>query len=204
MLDLLHDGRPTGSLAEIHKQHQEVHAHIKEAGQIFQLKQEIKHLSKEYETTRAELLTAKMENGNLRLEIENSKKVVVAPVPVSRPYVIFRQTPTFEDILLIVSDFYCVTPLDIKSARRTADVIRPRQVFMFLSYALTERAYPQIGLFLGGRDHTTALHGKRKIEGRIMAGDTRLKDEIDILKIKLGELMAIRNAGLEVENVSTH
>ena len=67
---------------------------------------------------------------------------------------------------------------------------------MFLCYELTQRSYPQIGRFIGGRDHTTALHGKRKIEKLLAKGDGRLKDELDLIKIKIGELMAVRNAGV--------
>jgi chromosomal replication initiator protein len=47
------------------------------------------------------------------------------------------------------------------SARRSRDVVRPRQIAMFLAKALTSRSLPEIGRRFGGRDHTTVLHAVR-------------------------------------------
>lgn len=54
------------------------------------------------------------------------------------------------------------------SKKRTADVVRPRQIGMFLSKYMTDRSLPEIGRKFGGRDHTTVLHSIRKIEERIL------------------------------------
>ena len=70
-----------------------------------------------------------------------------------------------EDIQKLVASHYSVTRADILSSRRTATVVKPRQVAMYLSKALTLRSLPEIGRRFGGRDHTTVLHAVRKIEG---------------------------------------
>jgi chromosomal replication initiator protein len=86
-----------------------------------------------------------------------------------------------EEILKLVSAHFNVTRADLLSARRTASVVRPRQIAMYLSKTLTLRSLPEIGRRFGGRDHTTVLHAVRKIEGLIGENPT-LKDEIGLLK----------------------
>ncbi len=91
-----------------------------------------------------------------------------------------------EDILKVVSKHYGVTRADLLSSRRTANVVRPRQIAMYLAKVLTLRSLPEIGRRFGGRDHTTVLHAVRKIEG-LVQGDKVLADEIDVLKRMLLE-----------------
>lgn len=86
-----------------------------------------------------------------------------------------------EDILRIVAKHYGVTRADLLSSRRTANVVRPRQVAMYLAKTLTLRSLPEIGRRFGGRDHTTVLHAVRKIDG-LVSGDKALSDEIEVLK----------------------
>ena len=86
-----------------------------------------------------------------------------------------------EDIQKLVASHYSVSRSDILSARRTAMVVKPRQVAMYLSKALTLRSLPEIGRRFGGRDHTTVLHAVRKIEG-LSAIDTALREELELLK----------------------
>ncbi len=75
---------------------------------------------------------------------------------------------------------------DILSSRRTATVVRPRQIAMYLAKSLTLRSLPEIGRRFGGRDHTTVLHAVRKIEGMVTT-DQELAGEIDHLKRMLQE-----------------
>ena len=70
-----------------------------------------------------------------------------------------------EDIQRIVARQYNVSRADLLSSRRTANVVRPRQVAMYLAKTLTLRSLPEIGRRFGGRDHTTVLHAVRKIAG---------------------------------------
>ncbi len=86
-----------------------------------------------------------------------------------------------EDIQKLVASRYNVSRSDILSERRTAAVVKPRQIAMYLSKVLTVRSLPEIGRRFGGRDHTTVLHAVRKIEKQI-GEDTVLGDEVELLK----------------------
>jgi len=91
-----------------------------------------------------------------------------------------------EDIQKLVASHYSVTRADILSSRRTATVVKPRQVTMYLSKTLTLRSLPEIGRRFGGRDHTTVLHAVRKIEG-LCSANTSLREELELLKRMLQE-----------------
>lgn len=91
-----------------------------------------------------------------------------------------------EDIQKLVAARYNVSRSDILSDRRTAALVKPRQIAMYLSKALTLRSLPEIGRRFGGRDHTTVLHAVRKIE-KAIAGDRALGDEVELLKRMLLE-----------------
>ena len=89
-----------------------------------------------------------------------------------------------EDIQRIVARQYNVSRADLLSSRRTANVVRPRQVAMYLAKVLTLRSLPEIGRRFGGRDHTTVLHAVRKIEN-LAGNDSAFAEEIESLKRQL-------------------
>jgi chromosomal replication initiator protein len=89
-----------------------------------------------------------------------------------------------EDIQRVVARHYNVSRGDLLSARRTANVVRPRQVAMYLAKTMTLRSLPEIGRRFGGRDHTTVLHAVRKIE-LLIGNDQTLADEVESLKRQL-------------------
>ncbi|VTZ28215.1 chromosomal replication initiator protein DnaA, DNA-binding transcriptional dual regulator (fragment) [Methylocella tundrae] len=91
-----------------------------------------------------------------------------------------------EDIQKLVATHFNVSRADILSSRRTANVVRPRQIAMYLSKSLTLRSLPEIGRRFGGRDHTTVLHAVRKIDA-LAAKDGTLSEEIELLKRMLME-----------------
>jgi chromosomal replication initiator protein len=91
-----------------------------------------------------------------------------------------------EDIQKLVASRYNVSRSDILSERRTAAVVRPRQIAMYLAKVLTLRSLPEIGRRFGGRDHTTVLHAVRKIE-KAIGEDTTLNEEVELLKRMLQE-----------------
>ena len=86
-----------------------------------------------------------------------------------------------EDIQKLVANHYQVSRADILSSRRTANVVRPRQIAMYLAKILTLRSLPEIGRRFGGRDHTTVLHAVRKID-TMTTSDSALSEELELLK----------------------
>jgi chromosomal replication initiator protein len=91
-----------------------------------------------------------------------------------------------EDIQRMVARHFNVSRSDMLSSRRTANVVRPRQIAMYLAKTLTLRSLPEIGRRFGGRDHTTVLHAVRKIEA-LADKDKGLADELEVLKRMLME-----------------
>ncbi len=91
-----------------------------------------------------------------------------------------------EDIQKRVATHYNVSRADLLSSRRTAAVVMPRQIAMYLAKSLTLRSLPEIGRRFGGRDHTTVLHAVRKIDN-LCNTNTTLRDEIELLKRMLQE-----------------
>jgi chromosomal replication initiator protein len=84
------------------------------------------------------------------------------------------------DIQKAVADRYKITVCDILSSRRTAHIVLPRQIAMFLAKELTLRSLPEIGRRFGGRDHTTVLHAIRKIDAMV-AKDKTIATDVDHL-----------------------
>ena len=71
---------------------------------------------------------------------------------------------SIDNIQRTVAEYYKIKIADLLSKRRSRSIARPRQVAMALSKELTNHSLPEIGNAFGGRDHTTVLHGCRKIK----------------------------------------
>ena len=91
-------------------------------------------------------------------------------------------TPTL--IINIVSEHFGVKPEDIMSKKRNSEFVLPRQIVMYLCRELTETSYVDIGKLLGKKDHTTVMHGVKKITGE-MAVNEELKNKVDIIIKKI-------------------
>jgi chromosomal replication initiator protein len=70
---------------------------------------------------------------------------------------------SIENIQKTVADYFKLRVADLLSKRRTRSIARPRQLAMALAKELTSHSLPEIGDAFGGRDHTTVLHGCRRI-----------------------------------------
>lgn len=88
---------------------------------------------------------------------------------------------TIEEIQRKVAEHYNIRLSDMIGPKRLRTIARPRQIAMYLSKQLTPRSLPEIGRRFGGRDHTTIMHGVRKIE-ELMATDSQLADDLQLLR----------------------
>lgn len=70
----------------------------------------------------------------------------------------------------VLDQFPGVTVRCLKSGRRGRAVTTPRSIAMYEAKMRTGKSYPEIGRWFGGRDHTTAIHSVKKIEGLIVDG----------------------------------
>lgn len=100
-----------------------------------------------------------------------------------------RRFPRIEDIKRVVAKNCDVRMAEIDSTRRSADIVRPRQLAYLLCKEMTPFSLPQIGARFGGRDHTTILSGIRKIE-RLRKEDAALDEFINALKAELEASLA--------------
>lgn len=74
------------------------------------------------------------------------------------------------DIARAVSRIFDVSTTDIYSARRTANIVWPRQIAMWYCKTYTLHSLPEIGRFFNGRDHTTVLYAVRKVSAAVACG----------------------------------
>jgi chromosomal replication initiator protein len=95
-----------------------------------------------------------------------------------------RKTVAVKDVVRIVADFYNIKEDSIYEKTRHKEVIRPRQIIMYLLREDFNISYPSIGQKLGGRDHTTVIHSCEKIKNDIKE-DSELLDEITQIRTLL-------------------
>jgi len=89
-------------------------------------------------------------------------------------------------IIRVVADDYHLTPNDLKGKKRSAGIVKPRQIAIYLCRELTEYSLTEIGQAFGDRDHTTVLHSHRIIE-ETSRSDTNLYSTLERLKRTIKE-----------------
>lgn len=91
---------------------------------------------------------------------------------------------TVEEIQRKVSEYYNIRLSDLIGPKRLRSYARPRQVAMYLCKQLTSRSLPEIGRRFGGRDHTTVMHGVRRIE-ELKVSDGQIAEDVEMLRRQL-------------------
>ena len=114
-------------------------------------------------------ITLEMAKRVLRDTIQEKKKVV-----------------TVEDIQRAVTERFQIKTVELKSKRRTKNLVLPRQICMFLCRELTNLSFPEIGKHFGGKDHSTVIHACKQIE-KGKAEDFNLKTTLESLTQSLRE-----------------
>ena len=120
---------------------------------------------------------SKLNKKEITIELaEEALKDLISPGEV--------KTITPEYIVSMVAEQYEVSPEEIISQKRSRNIARPRQVVMYLCRNMLNIPLQEVGRALGGRDHTTIMHGVDKITEELKT-DPSLQNTIDILKKKL-------------------
>lgn len=120
------------------------------------------------EKRRAEAALAKQEHlreAKRREIVKQAARALATPKPAKQEkgrvdLERVRRTTTFERIVYRMCLAYNVTPAEIKSEKRNKDIVIARQAISYWACRLTSMSLPAISRLLGGRDHTTILHGK--------------------------------------------
>ena len=120
---------------------------------------------------------SKLNNREINIELaEEALKDLISPNAAR------EITPQL--IINVVSEHFGINSLDIIGQKRSKELVFPRQIVMYLCGEMTTESLQNIGKALGGRDHTTIIHGTKKIATEIK-NDKNLKNTIDILKKKI-------------------
>ncbi len=95
-----------------------------------------------------------------------------------------RKTVNVEEIILAVSSYYNISREELCGKSRKKEIVRPRQVAMFILRKESSMSFPSIGDHFSGRDHTTAMHACEKIE-KLIDNDEELSQEINFLRERI-------------------
>ncbi|HSH83665.1 MAG TPA: chromosomal replication initiator protein DnaA [Guyparkeria sp.] len=88
---------------------------------------------------------------------------------------------TLDNIQRTVAKYYNLKIQELIGPRRTRSIARPRQIAMALAKELTSHSLPEIGESFGGRDHTTVLHGIRRV-AKLRETDSKINDDYNLLR----------------------
>lgn len=116
---------------------------------------------------------ASLTGAELSLELAKQQLKIVVPEQGSNY--------TIESIQTAVAKHFRLKAGDFKSNSKQRSVARPRQIAMYLIRKYTSLGFKEIGLFFGGRDHTTIMHACREIEKKIEA-DPEIKDAVEAIQ----------------------
>ncbi len=120
-------------------------------------------------------------------KLDNNKEIDIAMAEealkdVISPGGVREITP--ELVIQVVADHFNLTTLEILSQKRSKDIVYPRQIAMYLCRNMSNAPLQEIGKAMGGRDHTTIIHGIEKINADLQKNPT-LQNTVDILKKKI-------------------
>lgn len=115
----------------------------------------------------------KLNSKNPDLTVTKSllKNIINSPVKIVNP----------RKIIQSVADFYDLKEKDIIASSRKKEIVKPRQIVVYFLREELKCSYPFIGKKIGGKDHTTAIHGYEKIK-RELEKDDNLKEEISLIR----------------------
>lgn len=116
---------------------------------------------------------------NSVLTLDFAKSVLKEANPLFK-----REAPDINKVFSTVASYYHISIDELLGARRQKELVRPRQVVMYLLKNETNLSFPIIGREMRGKDHTTIMHGVKKIEAGITT-DPTLSGELSELKEKL-------------------
>lgn len=114
-------------------------------------------------------------------------EVIARATNFAFPRVILNRVEAIQRATL--TEFPNLSIHELRSQRRTAVVVKARQIAMYLSKKLTGQSLPEIGRRFGDRDHTTVLHAVRKIEEQLTK-DLALNFQIERIKELIPEVAA--------------
>ncbi|MEJ0001718.1 MAG: helix-turn-helix domain-containing protein [bacterium] len=93
-----------------------------------------------------------------------------------------KKNVAIKDVVKIVSDHYNLDEASIYEKTRRKEIVKARQIVMYILREDFNVSYPLIGQKLGGKDHTTVIHSYLKIKGDIK-NDPNLVQELEQIRV---------------------
>ena len=118
----------------------------------------------------------KLNNQTPTLEIAKDllKNLLSSPLKMITP----------KKIIETVAEFYDLKEKDLLTTSRKKEIVKPRQIAMYLLREELKSSFPFIGQRFNGKDHTTAIHSYKKILGELQ-GDKKLEEEIRLIEERI-------------------
>lgn len=115
--------------------------------------------------------------------------------PLNRLFAYLEQMrPTMWEVRSETANFFGVSQGELCSGARRYPIVQARQVYCYLAYRHTRHAMRLIGYQVGLSDHSAVRNAIQRTARR-MIGDERFADEIDLLKLRISELVLLRTRG---------
>ncbi|MDZ4299691.1 MAG: chromosomal replication initiator protein DnaA, partial [Candidatus Sungbacteria bacterium] len=115
---------------------------------------------------------------NAPLDAETARRSIAAHLAAPKKFISIKK------IIKTVADFYEIEERDLVHRSRKHEVVKPRQIAMYLMREELKTSYPSIGDKFGGRDHTTAIHSCEKIT-RDLLTNSELEEEIRAIRERI-------------------
>ncbi len=115
---------------------------------------------------------------NISPDIEITKKLLHSLIHFP------ARSTNYKKIVQIVSQFYNLQKDDLMTKTRRKEIVRPRQIAMYLLRYELKESYPSIGRKFGGKDHTTAIYACEKISKEI-ENDSNLINDVNLIKQRI-------------------
>ncbi len=120
---------------------------------------------------------SRLEKKEITLDLaEESLKDIISPDA--------KREITPDLIISVVAEHFHISSDDIKGSKRNSEIVYPRQIAMYLCLEMTNVGTKRVGEIMGNRDHSTIIHGQRKIAAEIQTSENT-RNLIDILKKKI-------------------
>jgi len=122
---------------------------------------------------------AHCELSNKKANLSYTKKILSGILEQTQ-----QKTIDSKSVLEVVSLYYNMSMDDLCGKSRKKEIVRPRQIAMYLLRKENNVSFPTIGEYFGGRDHTTAMHACEKID-KLLEHDEELLQELNFIRERL-------------------
>ena len=112
------------------------------------------------------------------LDIDTAKKTLAHHFAAPKKFISAKK------IIRVVADFYEIEERELLRHSRKRDVVRPRQIAMYLMREELKHSFPSIGEKFGGRDHSTAIHSCEKVAKDLLTNPS-LEEELRVIKDRI-------------------